>query len=88
MIPIEIILEDFGEKLIKDLRAALLKEGVGYGGQDSKLAAKINYKVKQTTSGITFQLYMPDYWEFVDRGRGKGNVSKAGIKKIGAVIGL
>ena len=83
MIPIETILEDFGEKLIKDLRAALLKEGVGYGGQDSKLAAKINYKVKQTTSGITFQLYMPDYWEFVDRGRGKGNVSKAGIKKIG-----
>ena len=46
MIPIETILEDFGEKLIKDLRAALLKEGVGYGGQDSKLAAKINYKVK------------------------------------------
>ena len=29
MIPIEIILEDFGEQLIKDLRAALLKEGVG-----------------------------------------------------------
>ena len=29
MIPIETILEDFGEKLIKDLRAALLKEGVG-----------------------------------------------------------
>ena len=32
MISIETILEDFGEQLIKDLRAALLKEGVGYGG--------------------------------------------------------
>ena len=32
-----------------------------FRSQDSKLAAKINYKVKQTTSGITFQLYMPNY---------------------------
>lgn len=83
MIPIETILEDFGEKLVNDLRAALKAKNVGYGGQDSKLAAKINYKVKQTTRGITFKLHMPDYWEFVDSGRDKGNVSKAGIKKIG-----
>ena len=34
--------------------------------QDSKLAAKINYKVKQTTSGITFQLYMPNCAEYRD----------------------
>ena len=83
MIPIETILEDFGEKLVNDLRAALKAKNVGYGGQDSKLAAKINYKVKQTTRGITFQLYMPNYAEYVDRGRGSGPVSKKGIEKIG-----
>lgn len=83
MIPIETILEDFGEKLVNDLRAALKAKNVGYGGQDSKLAAKINYKVKQTTRGITFKLHMPDYWEFVDSGRDPGPVSKKGIKKIG-----
>lgn len=83
MIPIETILEDFGEKLVNDLRAALKANNVGYGGQDSKLAAKINYKVKQTTRGITFKLHMPDYWEFVDSGRDPGPVSKKGIEKIG-----
>jgi hypothetical protein len=83
VIPIETILEDFGEKLVNDLRAALKAKNVGYGGQDSKLAAKINYKVKQTTRGITFKLHMPDYWEFVDSGRDPGPVSKKGIKKIG-----
>ncbi len=83
MIPIGTILEDFGEKLVNDLRAALKAKNVGYGGQDSKLAAKINYKVKQTTRGITFKLHMPDYWEFVDSGRDPGPVSKKGIKKIG-----
>ena len=30
---------------------------------------------------------MPNYAEYVDRGRGKGNVSKAGIKKIGEWVG-
>jgi len=83
VIPIETILEDFGEKLVNDLRAALKANNVGYGGQDSKLAAKINYKVKQTTRGITFKLHMPDYWEFVDSGRDPGPVSKKGIKNIG-----
>ena len=32
---------------------------------------------------VQHQLYMPNYAEYVDSGRGKGNVSKAGIKKIG-----
>ena len=83
MIPIETILEDFGEKLVNDLRAALKAKNVGYGGQDSKLAAKIRFRVIPKDNSISFQLLMPDYGEFVDRGRGPGPVSKKGIEKIG-----
>ena len=83
MIPIETILEDFGEKLVNDLRAALKANNVGYGGQDSKLAAKIRFRVVPKDNSISFQLLMPDYGEFVDRGRGSGPVSKKGIEKIG-----
>ena len=83
MIPIETILEDFGEKLVNDLRAALKAKNVGYGGQDSKLAAKIRFRVIPKDNSISFQLLMPDYGEFVDRGRGSGPVSKKGIEKIG-----
>lgn len=83
MIPIETILEDFGEKLVNDLRAALKANNVGYGGQDSKLAAKIRFRVIPKDNSISFQLLMPYYGEFVDRGRGPGPVSKKGIEKIG-----
>jgi len=83
VIPIETILEDFGEKLVNDLRAALKAKNVGYGGQDSKLAAQIRFRVVPNNNGISFQLLMPDYGEFVDRGRGSGPVSKKGIEKIG-----
>lgn len=83
MIPIETILEDFGEKLVNDLRAALKAKNVGYGGQDSKLAAKIRFRVIPKDNSISFQLLMPYYGEFVDRGRGSGPVSKKGIEKIG-----
>ena len=83
MIPIETILEDFGEKLVNDLRAALNAKNVGYGGQDSKLAAQIRFRVVPNNNGISFQLLMPYYGEFVDRGRGSGPVSKKGIEKIG-----
>lgn len=83
MIPIETILEDFGEKLVNDLRAALKAKNVGYGGQDSKLAAQIRFRVVPNNNSISFQLLMPDYGEFVDRGRGSGPVGKKGIEKIG-----
>jgi len=83
VIPIETILEDFGEKLVNDLRAALKAKNVGYGGQDSKLAAKIRFRVIPKDNSISFQLLMPYYGEFVDRGRGSGPVSKKGIEKIG-----
>jgi hypothetical protein len=83
VIPIETILEDFGEKLVNDLRAALKAKNVGYGGQDSKLAAQIRFRVIPKDNSISFQLLMPYYGEFVDRGRGSGPVSKKGIEKIG-----
>jgi len=83
VIPIETILEDFGEKLVNDLRAALKAKNVGYGGQDSKLAAQVRFRVIPKNESISFQLLMPDYGEFVDRGRGSGQVSKKGIEKIG-----
>ena len=54
MIPIEIILNEFGDKLVNDLRAALKAKNVGYGGQDSKLAAQIRFRVIQITTVLAF----------------------------------
>lgn len=83
MIPIETILDEFGKNLVTDLRAALNAKGVGYGGQDSKLAAQIRFRIIPKDNGIYFHLLIPGYAEFVDRGRRPGPVSKKGIEKIG-----
>lgn len=83
MITVDLILEDFGENLVTDLRKSLKGKGVTYqGGQESKLSGKIRFEVKQRGDGIVFQLIMPDYAEFVDKGRRAGAVSKEGQERI------
>lgn len=77
------ILNEFGVKLVSDLRKSLVDKGVTFGGgQESKLSAKIRFEIKQTTKGIVFNLVMPDYSYYVDKGRKKGPVSKEGRKLI------
>jgi hypothetical protein len=83
MIPIEIVIDEFGNKLVEDLRASLKKKGVMYQTQESKLAASIRFRTLPKGDSIVFQLLMPDYAEIRDKGRKPGPVSKEGKKIIG-----
>jgi hypothetical protein len=79
---IESLLETFGVSAKEDLQQALRDKGVTFGGNDSKLSDKIQYKINKTTTGINFKLILPDYAEYVDNGREQGNVSEVGQKSI------
>lgn len=71
------ILNEFGEKLVTDLRNKLRSKGVTFGGgQDSKLAAKTEFEITQKVYGIEFLLKMPKEYYWVNKGRKPGNVSK------------
>lgn len=83
MIPIEVILDDFGNKLVEDLKQSLRKKGVTYRNQDSRLAANIRFRTIPKDNSVVFQLLMPDYAEIRDKGRKPGAVSEEGKKKIG-----
>ena len=75
----EILIEQFGEDLINDIRKSLKDKGVTFGGgQESKLAAQLRFDIRYTSKGISFQLFMPDYGKFVNDGRGPGGVSEEG----------
>ena len=75
---VEQILEEFGEKLVTDVRAKLRAKGVVFGPQDSKLAAKTEFEVGAKDSGIALDFIMPEEWYWVNYGRKPGPVSKEG----------
>ncbi|MFN7912163.1 MAG: hypothetical protein ACK5QC_10065 [Bacteroidota bacterium] len=83
MVPVEILIDEFGNKLVDDLKASLKKKGVMYQTQESKLAASIRFRTLPKGDSIEFQLLMPAYAELVDEGRKPDPVSKKGKKKIG-----
>lgn len=77
------IINAFGEKLVTDIRASLRSKGVTFGGgEDSKLAAKTRFEVKATSAGFVFNLIMPEYSYWVNKGRDPGPVSKGGRDSI------
>jgi hypothetical protein len=77
------ILDNWGKDFVNDLRQSLKDKGVTFqGGQESRLGANIRYEIKYTEKGLTFDLIMPDYYYYVDKGRKAGNVSKEGQAKI------
>lgn len=77
------ILDDFGEKLVTDLRNKLRAKGVTFGGgQDSKLAAKTEFEINQGAEGIEFLLTMPPEYYWVNKGRKPGPVSKEAKQSI------
>lgn len=79
---IDKILADFAQKTIDDVRANL-DEVVNYGGQMSKLSKNVTYIPPRNVNGaIVLQVTMPTYGFILDKGRGKGNVSKEGIASI------
>lgn len=66
------IVEQFAIKLVSDLRKSLKDKNVTYGGgQESRLAASIKYKISYS-KGLTMDISMNDYYKFVDQGRGPG----------------
>jgi hypothetical protein len=76
------ILDEFGEKVKEDLQQSLRDKGVKQGGGDSRLSAKIDFKVTQTGNVVSFKLTMPEYGEAVDKGRKAAPVSEEGQKSI------
>lgn len=62
------IFDEFGAKLKEDLQQKLRDEGVEYDGQDSRLSASIVFRFNETNA--QFNLYMNDYWEVLNDGRG------------------
>lgn len=76
------LLEEFGESTKDDLQQSLRDKGVTFGGQDSKLSNSIKFDIIAQGNSVTFKLSMNDYSEFVDKGRGKGGVSKPGQESI------
>ena len=79
---IDKILVEFGESTVNDVRANL-DAAVSYGGQASRLSAKINYTPPRNINGaIVLQVSMPTYGFILDQGRGAGNVSKEGLESI------
>lgn len=81
--PLNIIIDDFGKSLITDLRKSLVSKGVTFGGGgESKLSAKMRYTITQDNKGLSFNLVMPDYGYWLDKGRKPGPVSQAGQASI------
>lgn len=83
------ILDDFGWKLVQDTQENLKKKqqekaskhGTPYN-PNSNLVNSIKFIVKEKSGGTIFELRMADYFDNVDRGRRRGNVSQEGQEKI------
>ena len=66
------ILDGFGTELKEDLQAELLRKGVETNaGQNSRLGNSIRFYYGEKDGVPIFYLAMNDYWEAVDKGRGK-----------------
>ena len=60
------IIEDFAIKLVNDLRLSLKNKGVSYGGgQESRLAASIKYKLTYPKDDLKMDVSMNEYWKWV-----------------------
>jgi len=66
-------LEEWGFKLVSDMKSEIDKElGEHGGGQKTSLSGSVKYQVLKSVSGYTFTLSMNDYWKYVESGRKKG----------------
>jgi hypothetical protein len=89
----ELIVDSFLLKLVKDTRENLVKKerikAAKYGNAhngNSRLFGSIKaYRVVKGNN-TAFQLRMNNYWEFVDEGRGEGDVSETGQSSINSWI--
>ena len=59
----------WGKTLVRDTKRAIDRAiAADGGGQNSKLAGSVNYKVLNQGGVISFQLTMNEYWKFQDKG--------------------
>lgn len=86
---VERILENFGVRLVKDVRKSYnteqKKKASRYSAsfnENSKLEGSMKYVIKETDTAIELDFLMNDYWVFVDKGRKKGPVSRKGQRLI------
>jgi hypothetical protein len=86
------ILDEFGNKLIKDLQDKLVEKGVEYDEQASKLAASM--KLRYSSGVLQMNVVMNDYWRVLNDGRGAGKSMppiepiKNWIKRKGIFLGI
>lgn len=93
---IQDVLDQFGKTLVDDVRASLLTKQTAkaakYGNSvnpNSRLSASISYTVYMEGDSVVMNFIMADYWEWVDMGRGPGNVSKsANIERWAQIKGI
>lgn len=85
---VQSVLENFGEKLVKDVQDNLIekqqqkaaKHGTAFN-RNSNLVNSVQFEISNKIGAILFELTMADYYDLVDRGRKPGNVSEdANIK--------
>lgn len=86
---VERILENFGVRLVKDVRKSYnteqKKKASRYSAsfnENSRLEGSMKYVIKETSDSVELDFLMNDYWKFVDKGRKKGPVSRQGQKLI------
>lgn len=79
------VLIEWGIELVEDMRKeihkALSKSPDGKhtnNGSTSELEGSVKYEIKRVSGGLQFQLLMNDYWEAVDKGRGKTKKTGSG----------
>lgn len=65
-------LNDFGEQLIQDTAASLRRKKHTDASGQSGLIGSARFTLRRTGSQLEFIFTMADYWEAVDKGRGKG----------------
>lgn len=82
------ILENFGVQLKKDVQASLKKKqrakAAKYNSsynENSNLVNSIRFTVKEAEGVTEVSLLMADYWEWVDKGRGKTTAGGSGQVK-------
>lgn len=83
------ILDDFGWKLVEDVQSNLKhkqqEKAARYGtpyNPNSRLVNSVKFFINEKSGSVVFELRMADYFHYVDRGRGRGNVSEAGSDSI------
>lgn len=85
----QVLLDEFGKKIVNDVRASYLEKQAAKAAKlgkpfnpNSRLAASMSYEINQTDEGIEMVFKMADSYIYVDKGRAPGPVSKQGQESI------